>query len=193
MDRNQIQQAILFSERLREIYGWVSKAEELLSAANILESEIVKMWAEVKMENGRVIQTSGRPNVQAQYFMLTAYAIENYFKALLIHRNRAVLRNRLLSSLPRYLNEHDLVKLAQRVNQKLSLPEQDLLIRLSRSSVWAARYPVPTGPSRDRAMEQFSDGRVYFTAYFAPGDIDRLRDFLDRLRSIVKEELEDNA
>ena len=40
MDPSQIQQAIQFSERLLEFDGWVKKAEELLAAASLLESEI---------------------------------------------------------------------------------------------------------------------------------------------------------
>ena len=190
-DPNQIHQAIQFSERLIDPFGWISKADDLHIAAAFLEIEIRSMWAEIEIVNGRVTRTSVRPNVQAQYFMLIAYAMENYFKAILVHRERESLRNRLLRTLPRYLKEHDLIKLARRVKLSLSVPEEELLTRLSRNSVWAARYPVPTGPNGIRAMEQFSDGRSYLTAYFGPKDVDRLKEFMDRLREVIAIEPED--
>ena len=39
-DPNQIYQAIQFSERVIDPLGWISKADELLVAAAILEIEI---------------------------------------------------------------------------------------------------------------------------------------------------------
>ncbi|MEE9324700.1 MAG: hypothetical protein V3U90_04005, partial [Dehalococcoidia bacterium] len=75
----------------------------------------------------------------------------------------------------------------------LSVPEEDLLARLSRNSVWAARYPVPTRPNGIRALQQFSDGRSYLTAYFGPNDVDRLQELLDRLCNIVDKETDDAA
>ena len=188
-----LHQAIQFSERLIDPLGWISKADDLLIAAAFLEIEIRSMWAEIEIDKGRVTRTSMRPNVQAQYFMLIAYAMENYFKALLVQRNRESLRNRLLRALPSYLKEHDLIKLAHRVKLSLSVSEEELLTRLSRNSVWAARYPVPIGPNGIRAMQEFSDGRSYLTAYFGPTDVDRLKEFTDRLRHIVDNETEDTA
>jgi len=186
-------QAIQFSKSFADPHLWVRKAEELLAAARLIEAEIQAQWAEIEVEGGRVIRTSGRINIQGPYFVLIAYAIENLFKATLVHLNRESLRNLLLSSLPRYVSEHDLIKLAHRVAFSVSVPDEDLLARLTRNSVWAGRYPVPTGPDGFRALEQYSDGRVYLTAFFAPKDIDRLHDLLNRIRSFVLAKLKDTA
>ena len=110
-----------------------------------------------------------------------------------MHGDRKSLRNRLLRALPPFLKEHDLIKLARRVKFPLSVLEEELLTRLSRNSVWAACYPVPTGPNGIRAMQEFSDGRSYLTAYFGPTDVDRPKQFMDRLRHIVDNEAEDIA
>ena len=120
---------------------------------------------------------------------MIAYAIENYFKALLIHRNREALRNRLISALPDYLKKHDLIELARDVNLSLDVIEEELLSRLGRNSIWAARYPVPTVPGAFGAMKMFSDGRSYLTAYFGPTDVSRVHGFVDRLRGIVTKEI----
>jgi hypothetical protein len=174
-------QAIQFSKSFADPHLWVRKAEELLAAARLIEAEIQAQWAEIEVEGIRIIRTSGRIDIQGPYFVLIAYAVENLFKATLVHLNRESLRNRLLSSLPRYVSEHDLIKLAHRVAFSVSVPDEDLLARLTRNSVWAGRYPVPTGPDGFRALEQYSDGRVYLTAFFAPKDIDRLHDLLSTL------------
>jgi hypothetical protein len=193
LDSRMLPQAIQFSEQLADPQLWVRKAEELLAAAHLLETEIQAQWAEIEIEGGQIIRASGRTNVQGPYFVLIAYAIENLFKATLVHRNRESLRNRLLLSLPRYVSEHDLIKLARRVAFSISVPDEDLLTRLTRNSVWAGRYPVPTGPNGSRALEQYSDGRVYLTAFFAPKDVDRLHDLLNRIRSFALGELKETA
>ena len=191
MDHSQVQLAIQYSEQLLDIHGWIRKAEELLAATNVLAPEIRKMWEEIEIDKkGHMIRTSGRSNVQATYFMLIAYAMENYFKAILVHRERKSLRIRLHTSLPRFLNEHDLIKLAHKTNLSLlDVPEEELLVRLSRNSVWAACYPVPIGPSGIRAMQQFSDGQNYLIAYSGPRDFDRIQAFMERLRCLVAEEI----
>jgi len=186
-------QAIQFSEQLANPHLWVRKAEELLAAARLLEAEIQAQWAEIESEGRRIIRTSGRINIQGPYFVLIAYAIENLFKATLVHRNRESLRNQLLLSLPRYVSEHDLIKLAHRVSFSISVSDEDLLARLTRNSVWAGRYPVPTGPDGSRAVQQYSDGRVYLIAFFAPKDVDLLHDLLDRIMSFVLADLEETA
>lgn len=181
--------AIQFSEQLTRIDLWMSKAEELLAAARLLEAEVLAYWSEVKVKGDRIVSAPARKSIQGPYCMLVAYAIENYCKALLIHKNRDSFRNRLLSEIPDYIREHDLLKLVRKVGLDLAVPEEELLSRLSRNSIWAARYPVPTGPDGIRAMERFSDGRAYLTAYFAPNDVNRVHEFVDRLREHVRDEL----
>lgn len=85
------------------------------------------------------------------------------------------------------------MKLADRVNLSVSVLDQDLLTRLSRNSIWAGRYPVPTTPDGARAVEQYADGRFYLTAFFGPKDVDRLRDLLERIRSFAISEVGEGA
>jgi hypothetical protein len=124
---------------------------------------------------------------------LIAYALENYFKALLIHKERKSLKNKLLSKLPKYLSSHDLCKLASKSKFKLDLSEEELLSRLSRSSTWAARYPIPVGPNALTAMKILSDGRAHLTAYYAPDDINKIHSLIERLRNHALTEIENNA
>lgn len=182
---HEIQLAIQFSERLADPELWIGMADELLAAAGILQVEILQYWSEVYVEGVKVVSAPVRKNVQGAYFLLTAYALENYFKALLVHKNRETLRNRLLTKIPKYVQQHDLLQLSSEVGIKLTVVEEDLLSRLSRNSIWAGRYPVPTGPNSISAIRQFSDGKTYLVAYFRPADVDRINDFVDRLREYV--------
>jgi hypothetical protein len=189
LDPRRMLEAIQFSEQLSDPHLWLRKADELLAAALVLEKEIQAYWTEIKIENRRIVRGSSRIYVHASYFLLVAYAVENFFKGLLVHRHRDELRGRLLPSLPKYLNEHDLIKLAKRVGFPTAVADQDLLTRLSRNSIWAGRYPVPTGPNGTRALQQYMDGRVYLVAVFYPNDVDRVHDLLDRLRACVVADL----
>jgi len=197
---DQLLQAIDFSNRFTETELWIKMADELIAAANVLEAEIVKYWSEIRLdEHNRPVNTSGRKYVQGAYSLLIAYALENYFKALLIHRNKKDLKGWLLNKklvntkLPKCFFKHDLGRLASELKVKLDISEEELLCRLSRSSIWAARYPVPIDAEGLANMKKFSTGQSYFIAYYAPQDITRIHDFVDRLRNYVLAEIEKNV
>jgi hypothetical protein len=190
---HQLLQTIQFSERLVETGLWIQIARDLEAAAAVLEPEIQQYWAEVKVENRRVVDAPLRSCVQAQYLMLMAYALENYFKAILIHRNIDSLRGWLLSDLPCYIKSHNLVGLAREANIQLNTSEEELLCRLTRYSMWAARYPVPTDSDSLKAEKELSDGRRYLMACYYPTDLDRILCFAGRLRETVLKETESTA
>ena len=190
---NQLYQVIDYSERLTDTKLWFKMANDLIDAANILEVGVIKYWSEMQIENNQIVKTSNRKYVQGAFSLLIAYALENYFKALLINRNRESLKNKIVSKLPKYLNSHDLVRLAGKLKFKLDVSEEELLSRLTRSSTWAARYPIPVGPNVLTAMQMLSNGRSYLTAYYAPNDINRINNFIERLRNHVLTEIENNG
>jgi hypothetical protein len=181
--------AIQFSERLSDTGLWIEKAEELLAAAEILEVEVRKYWKGILFEATGLIDAPSRRLLQGPYFLLMAYALENYFKALLVHRNKESFRNRLLFKIPNYINQHDLLRLANKVGMKLSVPEEKLLFRLSNNSIWAARYPVPIDPNGIITTHKFSDGKWHLTAYLGPKDIDLIHQVIERCREVVKREI----
>ena len=179
----ETQLAIQFSETIIDPAVWIRKGEELVVAASVLEMQVETYWSSVKLEGSRVVVTERHPNVQAVYFMLIAYAMENYFKALIVHAHHEELRSRMLTDVPNYVKGHDLMALARAVGLSLDVNEDELLYRLSENAIWKARYPVPLGSDELTAFQQLSDGRTYFTAYFGPRDVLRIHAFLDRLRA----------
>lgn len=183
---------IKLSEGLLDVNLWIKKAEELLVAAEILEMQVNSWWSEVHYENGEYIGPNENENVQAAYSMLVAYAIENYCKSLLMHGNREFLKNKIIIKVPHYIKHHDLIKLARSIDLDLTTHEEELLSRLTRNSVWAARYPIPVDLDRFRLTQTLSDGNAYLLAYSVPDDVKLINQFLDRLRKYVSMEI-DNA
>ena len=194
LPHNQLLQAIDFSERLTDTKLWIRMADELVAAGNILEEEVVKYWSEMQVDkHNQPVSTSKRKYVQGAFSLLIAYASENYFKALLIHRNQNDLKGRLLTKLPKYLKQHDLGTLASKSRFKLDISEEELLCRLSRSSIWASRYPIPIEPEALANVKKFSNGQSYLIAYYAPLDIKRIHNFIDHLRNYVLAEIGSNT
>ena len=187
LDPTNVTLAIQYRETLSRPEVWIAKAEELLAAAHILEPEVVKLWEAYTANQDEPGQVPVPRNVQGPYFLLIAYAIENYCKAELIQQNIDELRNRLLTDLPEYLKGHNLVQLVRNMGLQIDLQEEDLLARLYRNSLWAARYPVPMEPDGMQAIRQFSDGRWYLTAYFVGSDVQRINLLVDRLKKHVSE------
>ncbi len=186
----QLQLEIQFSERLNDVDLWVSKAKELLFASNCLKSELNSQWSKIKIKDGKLISNLRDPLVQGSYFMLIAYAVENLFKATIIHRKKEELRNRLISKIPQDVFGHDLLKLANDIGMNLNLREQNILARLTQNSVWSARYPIPLEANKMTTTVKLLKGQVAFSAYFAPSDISEIEKFICRLRKEMKEELD---
>ncbi len=186
---NQTLQAIQFSERLTDTRLWIEKADELVSAANILEEEVVKYWSEIKIENNQIVGIPNHKDVQQAYFLLIAYALENFLKALLIHQNQKTLKGRLLQKLPGYLLSHNLIELSSKARFNINVPEEELFCRLSRFSIWKARYPIPLYSDALANMKILSDEKAHFTDYYKPQDINLIHNIIDRLRKYVVTEI----
>jgi|WetSurMetagenome_2_1015567.scaffolds.fasta_scaffold518497_1 hypothetical protein len=190
----QLWQEIDFANRLTDTSSWIRMADELADAANILEAEAVQYWSEIRIdEHQHPVHSTNRKYVQGAYFLLIAYVLENYFKALLIYQNQKDLKGLLLTKLSRYLKHHDLGMLADEAKFRLDTSEEELLFRLSRSSIWAARYPIPIESEALANMKKFSNGQSYLITYYAPQDIKRIHNFIGRLRNYVLSEVGNNA
>ena len=149
-----LSQTIDYSQRLLDSRGWIRCADSLLFAARLLETEIRQQWSEVIVEDGQVVHTSGRQDVHGPYFLLIAFALENFFKAVRVSLERPQLRNRLIAVLPPFLNEHDLLKLASAA--KLSVEATVSELSLGR--------PIPGADRTDRS----AGGRAIFRWTLSP-------------------------
>ena len=185
----QILQAVQYSEKLIDTTLWIGKADELINAANLLREEVIKYWSEIKIENGKIVGIPNRKNVQQAYFLLITYALENFLKVLLVHQNQKKLKGLLHQKLPDYLLTHDLIKLSLTAGFKINLYEEELFCRLTRFSIWKARYPIPINSDILINVKILSDEKAHFTDYYKPQDIHLIDNIIDRLRKHVLTEI----
>jgi hypothetical protein len=197
-NRNLISQypqfVVLYLEGLLNPRLWVAKADEMLEASKVLEPQLRQYWSvvmtnakEEKYDKGSEHPDTPPPNLHGPYFILVSYALENLFKALIVGERSDEIRSQFFQKrrLPRLINEHNLVKLSKEANMKVDIKEEDILIRLSRQSKWKSRYPVPVELHDIRNVFQYSDGKPYFTDYYAPEDLDRLNAIVQKVKSHV--------
>lgn len=186
---NEYYQQINFSERLNDVSLWISKARELLYAATQLKPVVKSRWEKIKIENGKIMDFSQAPNTQGVYFMLVAYALENLCKSILVHRNRASLKNRLLKNVPPEIKGHDLLKLAKNIGLTLNITTEELLVRLSRNSIWAARYPIPIESWKMTPCEKVANEQQIFAAFFTLEDVNKIDGLINRFKNLIKVEI----
>lgn len=140
---------------------WRQLARELADAAEAMETKLEDFWKGVRRREWNDAQV-------AVYFMLCAYALENLIKAKLVEKE--ISTNGVPSDvqkLPKNLKGHDLVDLTIRCGRRpLAEEYASILKRLSRSSVWYGRYPVPVSADSLNSIDSSpSDEPVSLTAY----------------------------
>ena len=163
---------------------WVSKAEDLLQSAKLIEPEVVRLWDNYRANLDGEINELLPDYYQGTYFMLIAYAVENFLKAAIIREKSFEYKRKFLETLkfPSELRSHNLVKLARRAHLNFSSEEEDLLRRLTRSATWYGRYPAPLYYKHSSGAETFLDGKKYSVSWFGNNDVERLNKFIGRLK-----------
>jgi hypothetical protein len=188
------QSFVLYLEGLLNPRLWVAKADDLLEASKLLEPHLRQFWSvittnanEGQLEKGSEHPSTLPPNVHGPYFILVSYALENLLKALIVGQRNDEISSQFIQTgrLPTLLKEHDLVRLSKEANMVVDVKEEDILTRLSRQSRWKSRYPVPVELRDIQNVIRYSDGRPYFTDYYAPTDLDQLNAMVQKVRSRV--------
>ena len=167
---------------------WLRSARSLVACAKELEPKVIELW-----ENYRAYIKDQKIGLKSDdylgpYYMLIAFAVENYFKAAIVKKKSVSFKKafRDKNKFPKDLNSHDLIQLAQKANFSFSKEEEDLLRRLTRHAIWAGRYPVPTYYKNSAPGELFSDGEEYNVSYYGGNDIEKL----NLLIKTIEEKLE---
>ncbi len=165
---------------------WFKKANQLVSAAEILVPHVKRWWK--SLEESRKGQRKA-PHEHAHHeimLMLYGYAIENLCKGVIVGSISAKDRRRLREEgrLPKQLKTHNLLRLVKSTGLEVDLEDEDILRRMERSTLWEGRYPVP-GLSDGVGPQKFSNGKRYSMSWLGLGDIERSRRLIERLREQV--------
>ncbi len=175
-----------YFRRVSNPFLWVEKAVELIAAAETLEPSINAYWNSLRIEPDKGVvsetsETEGKKLLQAPYFMMMAFALENYFKAIVVADNDYSGELLRAGKLPEILKNHDLVILAEITGLALDNVELSLLTRLTVNSIWQGRYPAPANCVELNNMP-IKHGKSVFTAYLSPMDIANLHTLTKRLK-----------
>jgi hypothetical protein len=127
---------------------WQSKAQDLMDSANVLWSINCQKLRE------QVLGTSF-----AVVWMLSGFALENAFKAVII----PTLEIKKSGQLPSELNTHKLVKLAKMAKVDVDANEKAMLAYLTEFVEAYGRYPVHT--SHDKMHKNGSIGSDHVAAF----------------------------
>jgi hypothetical protein len=162
---------------------WVRSARTLFVSAKELEPKVLELWENYRAHlKDRSVKLKP-DHYFGPYFMLVAFAVENYFKAAIVRENSWDFKEdfRDKPKFPKDLDNHDLILLAKKAGFDFSKEEEGLLRRLTRHAVWAGRYPIPTYYKKSAPGEQFSDGKEYAVSYYAGEDVERLNLLIARI------------
>jgi hypothetical protein len=166
---------------------WSNTAHKLYISASLFEPHILKFWEScIAHSKG---EGSIRPDYHMSvYFMLIAYAIENILKAIIISKYNTVLKNQFEKNrkFPKELKSHDLVSLCKKAEVTISLSEENLLRRLSRSATWYGRYPAPLNIIDFRGIDKFTNGDEFNIGGFGADDVEMVGVLMKELFSFIK-------
>lgn len=163
---------------------WIRKAKDLLTTADLIEPEVVRLWDSVDKGLDNMEHEIIADYYQGTYFMLRAFAVENILKAVIIRNKSSEYRRKFRESLkfPKDLKSHNLVKLAKKAGFDFNAEQEDLLRRLARSATWYGRYPIPLDYRHSAGAEMFEDGNEYSVSWFGSNDVERINAFIEQLK-----------
>jgi len=194
MDSNEIFAWSQYRARLSDVSLWIEKADQLVDAAHLLEPSIIAFWDKARAQyprDGSSKQESESnsthyPFLQDIFFMLAAYALENYLKAAILSQpgHRSTIAE---AKQPEEAKGHQLSLLARHAGFQLNESKMDKLFlqKLEEHSTWRGRYPAPL-LYRKLVTSYMIDGRNYFSAFLAPTEIPQINDLIDRVSTYVK-------
>jgi hypothetical protein len=114
---------IKFEQNLIDVKLWIEKADQLVNAAEVIAIKVKEYWQYLKVNNGEFTteKSSRFPLLQDIYFMLNAFALENYFKAIIVFQKPELSKRKYeldFGDLPKELNSHNLNYLANKTSFK---------------------------------------------------------------------------
>ncbi|MBI4232722.1 hypothetical protein HY605_05830 [Candidatus Peregrinibacteria bacterium] len=182
VDWDAVHRSNFESKAFWDIY-WVRSARSLIVSAKEIEPKVMELWENYRAHRKDKSIRLKANYCQGPYYMLIAFAVENFFKAAMVRKNSYAFKQafKLDNKFPKELLSHDLVKLANKAHFDFTLKEEDLLRRLTRHAIWAGRYPVPVDYKKSAGGEKFSDGQEYSVIWLGGSDVERLNALLESI------------
>lgn len=141
-----------YEKSANEYWRWKDAGNNLLIAADILETNYKKSMEDVRKTKSGKLPLAAQ--IQSQFVYFKAKSLELYLKALYIKQgNTAMEKGKLISS----ITNHKLLKLCIAIKLPLDNERQLLLNKLTDSIEYWGTYPVPLSHTKWRPnMKGFS-------------------------------------
>lgn len=169
---------------------WIMTAENLISAAERLASDIEGFWKKLEtFDDGSSLPVSEMDGSRYHniFMMLYGFAIENLCKGHAVTKLSRLDRLACkLGKLPGRLKTHNLESLVTtEVGLVLNDGERELLKRLEAAVKWAGRYPVSTGPM-DQKKQAIKEQLLAMPQGLRGDDLVRTRQLAARIENEVR-------
>ena len=121
---------------------WVESAHGLVRSLFYLREPAISAYKAAAEAEAILEKLPKEQNIHSVYMMISAYAIENLLKTIVI-RDAELNINGEAARLPKEVKGHDLNKIANAAKVFITDAREDLLARLSHYSVWAGCCSAP--------------------------------------------------
>jgi len=163
---------------------WLDRAKELTRAARILDEHVDKDWSDARSITNNI--QIAYPKLHNTQFMLYSYALENYFKALIIFTDPTISEKP--AKIEKHIKTHKLPQLAEDAKFEATEEEKELLLKLWQNADWKGRYPVPMSPKK-LSIKYYTDGSracaTIYSADYSSEDRNAIKRLLKRVKSHV--------
>ncbi len=174
-----------FRHRVLDADAWDETAVQLLEAARQLEPKVREFLANLGSPRWSESWRGWADEFVAVYFMLAAFAIENFLKARIIRENLDRFQVEVDSKhrIPSDLRTHNLLNLAVNAGKPdLARGHADILKRLTRSATWYGRYPAPTTAEGLDPFTESPDGEPISLTHYSSRDLEEIERVIAALR-----------
>jgi len=164
---------------------WAKQGDELWSVADLIRPKAAEYW-EHEGEEQRA-----RQHFLSAFLMMSAFAIENYLKGVLVCEHEAEFRREIRETrqLPDLLNTHSITDLCRAARVTVQPAGEERLLReLSAAATWAARYPTPARP-REYEKGTFDGQEGIVLSLYSSGDIANTAKMVGVLRERLRTQI----
>jgi len=165
---------------------WLDMAKELTRTAKILDEHVDKDWSDFRLITNNIKNDTHKqiasPRLQDIQFMLYSYALENYFKAIIMFADPKISENP--AKIEKHIKTHKLPQLAEDAKFKATSEEKELLLKLWRNADWQGRYPVPMSPKK-LSIKYYTESNRTCSTVYGSEDHNAIKQLIKRVESHI--------
>jgi hypothetical protein len=167
-----------FTHDVNRSSAWLLSARDLVEHIKITADTLRTAWTDFhrRQASEQIAPPRGMHRI---YLFLSAIAIENLLKAVLVNQVKWP-DSHIAEKLPAELHSHMLLDLAAHGGLKFIEDEVELLERLTEFGIWLGRYPAPTMLHHTKP-KKLKSGMVNLAGHMYGSDIRQVESLINKL------------